>query len=86
MASGETDFSSIRKVLVMRQTEQGSKTFRLNLTDKNILNSEAFYLFPNDVVYVEPGNYKSIKLNAPLYTLFLSTISSMVLLLNFIQN
>jgi len=85
MASGVTDYGRIQKVLVLRPTDKGSKTFRLDLTNKQFLSSEAFFLQPNDVVYVEPDKYKNVKLNSPVYSLFLSTISSLILILNVVK-
>ncbi|MGQ1911804.1 polysaccharide biosynthesis/export family protein [Marinifilum sp. RC60d5] len=82
MASGVTDYGRIQKVLVMRTSEKGSKTFRLDLSNKKFLSSEAFFLQPNDVVYVEPDKYKNVKLNSPMYSLFLSTVSTLILILN----
>ncbi|MDE5417548.1 polysaccharide biosynthesis/export family protein [Labilibaculum sp. DW002] len=82
MASGVTDYGRIQKVLVLRPTDKGSKTFRLDLSNKKFLSSDAFFLQPNDVVYVEPDKYKNVKLNSPLYSLFLSTLSTLILVLN----
>ncbi|WP_421918648.1 polysaccharide biosynthesis/export family protein [Marinifilum sp.] len=82
MANGITDYGRIQKVLVMRSSEKGAKTYRLDLTNKKFLNSEAFFLQPNDVVYVEPDKYKNVKLNSPMYSLFLSTLSTLILILN----
>jgi polysaccharide export outer membrane protein len=82
MANGVTDYARIKKVLVLRPTPKGSKTHRLDLTDKRFLNSKAFFLQPNDVVYVEPDKYKNVKLNSPMYSLFLSTISTLILVFN----
>lgn len=79
MASGLTDYSRIQKVLVMRATAIGSKTYRLDLSTKKFLSSDAFFLQPNDVVFVEPDKYKNVKLNSPLYSLFLSTLSTLIL-------
>ncbi|WP_372753578.1 polysaccharide biosynthesis/export family protein [Labilibaculum sp.] len=84
MASGVTDYGRIQKILVMRPTDSGSKTFRLDLSTKDFLASEAFFLQPNDVVYVEPDKYKNVKLNSSVYSLVLSTLSTIVLILNLI--
>lgn len=47
-------------VLVMRQTGDLRTTYRLNLqSGKELLQSPAFYLQQNDVVYVEPNAYRS---------------------------
>jgi len=48
MANGNTDFASIKKVMVIRQIPQGEKTYMLDLSSKNAYLSEAFYLQPND--------------------------------------
>lgn len=85
MASGVTDYGRIQKVLVLRPTDKGSKTFRLDLSNKKFLSSEAFFLQPNDVVYVEPDKYKNVKLNSPIFSLFLSTISTLILALNVLK-
>ena len=81
MANGITDYGRIQKVLVLRRTDEGSKTYRLDLTNKKFLSSKAFFLQPNDVVYVEPDKHKNVKMNSSMYSLFLSTISTLILVL-----
>ena len=54
MAGDMTDFAKRDKVLLVRQSEKGVKTYRLNLNDYSLLESEFYYLMPNDLVYVEP--------------------------------
>jgi polysaccharide export outer membrane protein len=73
-----------KNVLVVRQTGSGSRTFRVDLTDKSVLASEAFYLLPNDVIIVEPMGNKVFQMNVPYITLTFSTISTLILLYNFI--
>lgn len=84
-AGGTTDYSQLQKALVVRQTEKGSKNIAVDLTDKGFMSSEAYYLHPNDVVYVVPDRYKNARLNAPLYTLMLSSLSTLILILNYIN-
>lgn len=74
-----------KKVLVVRPTQEGNKTYRLNLNDRSVLASEAFYLLPNDVVIVEPIGNKVFQMNIPYITLGFSTLSSFILLYNFIN-
>lgn len=45
-------------ILIIRETETGKKFKRLNLEDHSVFNSEWYYLQPNDVVYIEPGDKK----------------------------
>ena len=73
-----------RNVLVVRPTINGNKTYRLNLSDKSALASEAFYILPNDVVIVEPIGNKIFQMNAPYFTLTFSAISTIILMYNFI--
>jgi polysaccharide biosynthesis/export protein len=87
MARGITDFAEINKVLVMRKTDRGTQTFRLNLQQSHeVLNSEAFYLQPDDIVYLEPGKIKNTRLNSQSYLLVISGITTLVLILNLINN
>ena len=85
MAGDISDFGNRREVVVLRPSKSGTITYRLNLTDKNILESPAFFLLPNDMVYVEPIKSKIFQLNTGTITLALSTISTLILILNFIQ-
>lgn len=82
MSNGISDYAKLQKILLMRTTSKGAKTYRLDLTSSKCMNSEAFFLQPNDVVYVEPDGYKSIKKNSPLISLMLSSISTLILVLN----
>jgi polysaccharide export outer membrane protein len=79
MASGGTDYSSIKKVVVIRPVPGGNKSFVLDLTSKDIYLSEAFYLQPNDYIVVQPDKNKNIQLNANLYSLLLSSLSLFIL-------
>jgi len=78
MASGVTDNAKLKNVLVVRQTPKGSDSFILNLTRKNLMASNAYYLQPNDMVYIKSGNNKRVDLNNTTYSLFLSTVSTIL--------
>jgi len=45
-------------VLIIRQTAGKQETTRIDLTQSDWLNTEFYYLKPNDIVYVEPNNPK----------------------------
>ncbi|MBE9509972.1 MAG: sugar transporter, partial [Bacteroidetes bacterium] len=74
-----------KKVLIIRPTKSGTETFRIDLTSSKVLSSEGFFLLPNDIVYVEPISTKTFRINAPTLSIFLSTISTFILILNFIK-
>ena len=89
-AGGVGDYGRRDRVLVVRSTDEGSKTYRINLQDKDILTSEAYFLQPNDVVLIEPVKHKIFNMNLPTYSFVLTTITSAVtttlLLINFFGN
>ena len=86
-AGGVDDYGNRNKVLVVRPIDKGTKTFRLNLQDKKILSSEAYFLLPNDVVIVEPLKQKIFNMNLPtfsfIFTTVTSTITMTLLLINY---
>ena len=84
MANGNTDFANINKVTIIRPQEDGKKVIKLDLSDKASWLSEAFYLYPNDYILVEPDEGKNFQLNSQAYSLMFSSISIMLALLGFI--
>ncbi|MGE0089960.1 MAG: polysaccharide biosynthesis/export family protein [Bacteroidales bacterium] len=85
MAGDITDAGDRKNVLVVRPSPEGTKTYRIDLSKKEVLNSEAFFLMPNDVVIVEPVRAKAFRANIPNFSLALSTITTLILLLNYIK-
>jgi polysaccharide export outer membrane protein len=85
MAGDITDFGNRMQVLVLRPTKSGTKTFRLDLTKIELLKSEGFFLLPNDIVYIEPIKSKMLKINLPTVSLFLTGVSTLILILNFLN-
>lgn len=82
MANGVTDNAKLKNVIVVRPTPKGADTYNLDLTQKNILASKAYYLQPNDMVYIKPSRNKKLELNTTSYSLFLSTITTILLAVN----
>ena len=86
-AGGIDDYGKRDRVLVVRPTDKGTKTFTLNLQDKSILSSEAYFLLPNDVIIVEPQKNKIFNMNLPSISFILtsvtSTITMLILLISF---
>jgi polysaccharide biosynthesis/export protein len=77
-AGGLNDYGRRDKVLVVRATDEGSKTYSINLQDKNLLSSPAYFLLPNDVVIVEAESKKVFNLNLPTFSFILTGITSVV--------
>ena len=84
MANGNTDFASIKKIMVVRLTAEGNKSYMLDLSDKAVYLSEAFYLRPNDYVIVQPDKYKNFQLNSQAYSLIFSSLSILLAVLGYV--
>jgi len=76
LAGGMTDYGNKENVLILRKMEGGTKTFKLDLTDRALLTSQQFYLMPDDIIIAEPLKNKSFQLGVRDYTLILTTITS----------
>jgi len=81
-----TEFGSKKNILVIRPTEEGSKTYEIDLTDKSALSNPGFYLMPNDVVYVKPASGKAFRTNLPLWSLILASMTTIIVLLQYFDN
>lgn len=88
-AGGVGDYGNRNRVLVIRSSEKGTKTFTLNLQDKNILSSEGYFLLPNDVVIVEPLKHKIFNMNLPTFSFVITSVTSAItttlLLINYFK-
>jgi polysaccharide export outer membrane protein len=88
-AGGVGDLGNRNRVLVVRPMDKGTKTFRINLQDKKLITSEAYFLLPNDVIIVEPIKQKIFNMNLPtisfVISTFTSTISMTLLLINYLK-
>jgi len=64
MAGDMTIYGRRDNVIVLRENAEGAKQYiKVDLNDANIINSPAYYLEQNDVVYVEPNKAKSRNAN-----------------------
>ena len=79
LANGNTDFATIKKVMVVRQLPEGNKSFLLDLTSKDIYLSDGYYLQPNDYVIVQPDKNKFWTINGQAISILFSSISILFL-------
>ncbi len=57
-AGGVSDGGNRQKVRLIRETPEGTRIVNIDLTDDALLSSDYYYILPNDVIYVEPNNYR----------------------------
>lgn len=63
LAGDMTVYGKRENVLLIREKNNVRTTVRLNLNDKEILNSPYFYLQQNDIIYIEPDEAKASQTN-----------------------
>jgi polysaccharide biosynthesis/export protein len=86
LAGDITDYGNRKKVHVLRPESNGTRSFQLDLTNRNILTSDGYFLLPNDIVYIEPIRSKSFRINIPTLSLVLTSVSTLILVLNYINH
>ena len=67
-------------VAVIRQVNDVRQVYKINFTDASVFNSPAYYLMPNDIVYVYPNSRIFIDNNLQLLS-YVTTITSAVSIL-----
>ena len=86
LAGDMTPYGRRENVLLVRERNHVRSTTRLNLNNKEILNSPYFYLQQNDVVYVAPDRLKEVQASTNTRTVTIVTIAAslaVALLFNF---
>lgn len=88
-AGGVGDYGNRSNVLIVRPTESGTRTYTVNLQDKALLESDAYFLLPNDVVIVQPMKSKIFNMNLPVISFILTSVTAAItttlLLINYLN-
>ena len=85
------DLTTVAKrdeVLLIRQYPEGTKLHRINLNDRQIVQSPFYFIQPNDQIYVEPMKVRETgtgENTAQSLALIFSGISAMALILNLLK-
>lgn len=82
MAGDLAEYSDRYNVKIIRQKSEGTVVKSFNLTDDKIIDSEFFYVMPNDVIYAQPMKGKFFSLSSFPYSIIISTITTGILLYN----
>jgi len=85
MGGDLTDFSDRQMVQVIRPTTSGNIIKEFSLSDMSIMESEFFYVMPNDVIYAKPMKGRIFQMNEFPFSLMLSTITTFILMFNYIK-
>jgi polysaccharide biosynthesis/export protein len=68
-------FGKRKEIKIIRPESDRYKTFFVDITDKNIVGSDEYYIYPNDLIYVRPMKAKSFGIGE---TFSFGIISSML--------
>jgi len=77
------------EILLFRQYSDGTKLHRINLRDRQLMQSPFYFIRPNDQLYAEPMRVREIGTGEnAMQTFFLitSTLTTLLLLLNLFTN
>lgn len=86
MAGDVADFSDRTLVNIIRETEEESIVKEFNITDRKLIDSEYYYVMPNDVIYVRPMKGRYFAINSAPYTFALAVIGTLTTVFILIQN
>jgi polysaccharide export outer membrane protein len=73
-----TNFGRFENVHIIRDINGKRKIIKIDLTNKNILNSEDYYISRYDVIYVQARALKSVTENVSRTSTFIATVASIL--------
>jgi polysaccharide export outer membrane protein len=81
-----TDLANRHKVKLIRTVNDKVLVSNLDLTDRALVEGNSFFLLPNDVLYIEPTKAKNFRLNLPAISLFISSLTTILVIINLVTN
>lgn len=85
MAGDLSDFANRNTVAIIRQNKTGSEVVYVDMTKRDILLSDYYYLKPNDIVYVQPVKGKQFTFANFPYGVVFGAITSTILILDYVK-
>lgn len=86
LAGGMTRYGNHKKVILIRQEKDKVFHYKLDISDSKIASSDKYFILPNDIIVVEPLRAVSWSYQNMTYTTVLSTITTMIAILYFVNN
>ena len=85
MSGDLTDFANRNKIAIIRQTKTGSEVTYIDMTKRDVLASDYYFLKPNDIIYAQPVRGKQFSFAEFPYAVIFGAITTTILLLNYFQ-
>ncbi len=86
MAGDLAPYGDRYAVRIVRQTLEGSEVKEFDLTDRKILDSEYYYVLPNDVIYVKPMKGRFLGMEQFPWAVIFSSITTTISIILLIQS
>lgn len=83
-----TELAKRDELTLVRQYPEGSRIFKIDLNNKNLLSSEFYFIQPNDMLYAEPMKIRELGTGVNFvqtFSLAVTTLSAVLLVLNAIN-
>ena len=77
LAGGISEYGNRKKIRIIRPFKGGNKVFFVDVTKIELLESEKFYLYPNDMVVVDPRPIKVIMSNFSDITFYMTAFTTL---------
>lgn len=86
MAGGMTPHAKRNEIQLMRRLENGQVAiYNIDLLGRDVINSDLYYVYPNDVLYAKPMKVKVFGFGETLsFGLLTSSLSLVMLVMNFL--
>lgn len=79
LSGGLLESANYSQVKIIRETDEGTKIVSFDIRSKSLIDSEYYYIYPNDIIYVDVAKKRFWAVNS--YTGFLGVITSSLTLL-----
>lgn len=82
LAGDVRPYGKRREVRIVRPTTEGTQSYFVDLTDKNLVDSDFYYIYPNDIIYIRPMKAKAWGIGESFSFGIVSSVLAMYLALN----
>jgi len=82
-AGGFTEDAEIRNISILRRSDDGKRYFELDLSSSSSITSKGYFLYPEDVIIINPSKRKTMVLRKPFFDVSLSTATIVAWLIAF---
>ena len=80
-----TEYGMRQRIQLIRPSPYGPVIKEFSLSDRSILNSEFYYILPNDIIYVMPMKGRTFSLNSSVWSLVLTSLTSSLAIIAFFR-